>query len=211
MKSIWRGALVAMMVGLTTAAATNAQDTKFQIRVRGIAVAPTESATITVINGDVDIDVAYVPEVDLTLFFTPNLAAELILATTKHNAAAIGTDLGAVDLGSIWLLPPTLTLQYHFLPAGPFSPYIGAGGNLTFFYNADVPGTTVTDASYSTSGGFAVQAGADIAIGDGPWFVNVDAKKIFLSTDVELNDASILADVTIDPWVLGAGFGYRIR
>lgn len=28
------------------------------------------------------------------------------------------------------------------------------------------------------------------------------------SADVALNDASILADVTLDPWVFGVGLGY---
>jgi outer membrane protein len=198
-------------VVFVSASALSAQDTTWQIRVRGIGVIPNEEATITVIGGDVEVDNSYVPEVDFTFFFTPNVAAELILATSKHNAMAVGTTLGDVDLGSVWLLPPTLTLQYHLLPEGVVRPYIGAGGNLTFFYNVDVPGTVVTDADYSTAFGFALQAGADIALGDQGWFLNVDAKKIFLDTDVELNGASILADLTLDPWVIGVGFGYAFQ
>ena len=201
--------LALFAVALASASALGAQDVTWQVRARGIAVVPDESATITVINGDADVEAAYMPELDFTYFFTPNVAAELILATTKHDATAVGTSLGDVDLGSVWLLPPTLTVQYHPAPEAVVSPYLGAGVNLTLFYNAEVAaGSAVTDIDYSTAVGFALQAGADIPLGDQGWFLNVDAKKIFLRTDVELNAASILADLTLDPWVFGAGIGY---
>ncbi len=204
--------LLLIATALFSASAVSAQDAKWQIRVRAIAVVPDEEATISVIGGDVEVDNAYMPEVDFTFFFTPNIAAELILATTKHDAVAVGTTLGDVDLGSVWLLPPTLTLQYHLIPEGVVRPYIGAGGNLTLFYNVEVaPGSAVTEADYSTSFGFALQAGADIPLGDQGWFLNVDAKKIFLSTDVDLNGGSIMADLTLDPWVIGVGFGYAFQ
>ena len=195
---------------LVSVGALSAQDVRWQVRLRGIAVLPDEKATISVINGDVDVDNAYVPELDFTLFFTPNIAAELILATAKHTATAVGTDLGDVELGSVWLLPPTLTLQYHLAPEAVVSPYFGVGGNLTFFYNAEVaPGSPVTEIDYSTSGGFALQAGADVPLGDRGWLLNVDVKKIFLSTDVALNGGAIDADLTLDPWVIGVGLGYQ--
>lgn len=85
-----------------------------------------------------------------------------------------------------------------------------AHGHLTIFYNEDVPGTTVTEASYDTAFGFALQGGVDIPLSDGsPWMMNADAKKIFLNTDVGLNDDAITADVDIDPWVISVGIGYR--
>ena len=77
------------------------------------------------------VDNAYVPEIDISYFVTPNIALELIAATTKHDVGASD----GTDLGSVWLLPPTLTLQYHFAPTSRFSPYIGAGLNYTIFYN----------------------------------------------------------------------------
>ena len=71
-----------------------------------------------------------------------NIAAELILGTTKHDVKTTGSNLTAiggpasaeVDLGSVWLLPPTLTLQYHFYPTKTLKPYLGAGLNYTIFY-----------------------------------------------------------------------------
>jgi len=177
---------------------------------QGEMEAPDDAAVITPINGSTDISTAYVPEFDITYFLNSNLAVELILATAKHDVTAVGTDAGDVDVGSVWLLPPTLTLQYHLAPDGSVRPYIGVGANLTFFYNVDTPGTTVTEADYDTSAAFALQGGLDVPLGDSGWFFNIDAKKIFLGTDVALNGGAINADVTIDPWVIGAGFGIRL-
>jgi outer membrane protein len=84
-------------------------------------------------GADVDISTAFVPELDFTYFFSRNFAAELILATTKHNVEVPALE---TDLGHVWLLPPTLSLQYRFY-AGDLKPYIGAGINYTIFYGVD--------------------------------------------------------------------------
>jgi len=210
MKVFVRLAMAAAIAPLFLSAPVSAQDSPWQFRLRMIGVAPDDEATITPINGSSDISTAYVPELDITYFFSSNLSLELILATAKHDVTAVGTDAGDVDVGSVWLLPPTLTLQYHLAPDGGIRPYLGLGANLTFFYNVETPGTTVTEADYDTSGGFALQGGLDVPFGDSGWFFNLDAKKVFLGTDVALNGGAINADVTIDPWIIGAGVGVRL-
>jgi outer membrane protein len=122
------------------------------VRLRAISVVPDESATIQAIGGDVQISSAYVPELDFTYFFTKNVAAELILATTKHDVKAISTAVGDIELANVWLLPPTLTLQYHF-DGEVVSPYIGAGVNYTLFYNID-NGPVADEVSYGNTLGF---------------------------------------------------------
>ena len=67
------------------------------------------------------------PEVDLSYFFTDHLAAELIAPRTRHEISASGTAIGHVDVGSTYVLPPTLTVQYHFMPHARLSSYAGAG------------------------------------------------------------------------------------
>lgn len=178
------------------------------IRARAIAVVPDEDATISVIGGDVTVDTDYMPELDFTYFFTENIAVELILATTNHNAVAVGTALGDVPLGDVQVLPPTLTLQYHFPLGGRVKPYVGAGINYTMFFDATPAGGAITSISYGNGVGLALQAGIDIAIDD-HWLFNIDVKKIFLDTKVSINGGAIIADVDIDPWVVGIGFGYR--
>ena len=91
------------------------------------------------------------PEVDFSYFVTDNIAVELIAATTKHDLDWKNPN---VDLSSVWLLPPTLTVQYDFMPKERFSPHIGAGPNYTFFYN-EKPGATQS-ISYDNGLGYAL-------------------------------------------------------
>ena len=184
----------------------------FLIRVRGIGVFPSEDADLSVddtsISGDIDLGNEYVPELDFSYFISDNIALELIAAVTFHGVEAEGTPLGDVDLGEVGLIPPTLTLQYHFLPEKRFSPYVGAGLNYTIFF--DEEDGDATEISYDDSFGFALQLGIDYAI-SGRWSLNIDAKKIFLDTDAEVSvdEANIEADVDVNPWIIGLGVGYR--
>jgi outer membrane protein len=184
---------------------------KWQMRARLISIIPNESASIEAIGGDVSISTAYVPELDFTYFFTKNWAAELILGTANHDVEAINTAAGNIDLGDVWLLPPTLTFQYHY-PIGDFKPYIGAGINYTIFYSAD-QGPVADDVDYDNSFGLAFQVGFDYALND-KWFLNADLKQIFIQTDATVNATSALgatvgADVDINPLVLGVGIGFK--
>lgn len=178
------------------------------VRARAIYVMPDESADIS-IGGKPAIDNSVMPELDFSYFFTDNIAVELILAVTPHDVAVTGTDIGDVDAGDVTLLPPTLTLQYHFMPKEKMSPYVGVGINYTKFFDADVPsGGVITDIDYDSSFGLALQVGIDYAIND-RWLINVDVKKIWINTDVSINAGAVTADVDIDPWIFGFGFGYR--
>jgi outer membrane protein len=116
--------------------------------------------------------------------------------------------VGNIDLGDVKLLPPTLTLQYHFIPDGKFRPYIGAGVNYTVFFDDD-PGDA-TSIDYDNAFGFALQAGVDIGINE-HWAINFDVKKIWLSTDVSVRAlaTNVKTEVDIDPWLFGIGLAYR--
>ncbi|UGS20179.1 OmpW/AlkL family protein [Flavobacterium cyclinae] len=211
-----------MAMSLMTVNFVNAQDNeekttefkKWQVRLRALGVAPDESATIGIIGGDVAISNTIVPELDFTYFFTENFAAELILGTTKHDVQAINTAAGDVNLGSVWLLPPTLTAQYHFYTSENkvFKPYIGAGVNYTLFYN--VKSGDVADVKYDNALGYAAQLGFDLMVDD-TFFINLDVKRLFLSTDVTVDASnlapglSIPAEVDINPWLIGVGVGMK--
>lgn len=189
----------------------NGDYSKWQVRLRGLVITPDEGATIEAIGGDVDISSAFVPELDFTYFFSENWAAELILATSNHDVKAIGTAVGDIDLGDVWLLPPTLTLQYHFT-GGALKPYLGAGVNYTIFYGIE-EGPVADDIDYDSSIGLAFQGGLDFDLNN-DWFLNVDIKKIFINTDATINattalGATVGADVDINPLVIGFGIGRR--
>lgn len=196
---------------------------KWKVRARVIGVVPDEKSTIGIIGGSANVSNDIVPELDFTYFFTKNIAAELILGTTKHNVSSSGSDLTAVggatnsnvDLGSVRLLPPTLTLQYHFNQCNTqiIKPYVGAGINYTLFYDVK-SGNTVKGVKYDNALGYAVQAGFDLML-DEKFFINLDVKKLFLSTDVTVDASnlapglSIPASVDLNPWVFGMGVGMK--
>ncbi len=174
---------------------------RWQARLRLISVIPSPGDDLA--GADVDISTAFVPELDFTYFFTKNIAAELILGTAKHE---VEIEDGA-DLGHVWLLPPTLNLQYHFY-ADDFKPYVGAGVNYTFFYGVDEG--DFEDIEYDNSFGFSLQAGFDYNLND-KWFLNLDIKKLLLSTDVEVDtgEGKLPVEVDIDPLIIGVGVGMK--
>ncbi|MAK61201.1 MAG: hypothetical protein CMK09_09510 [Ponticaulis sp.] len=211
-------ALATALVGTTAAA----QDNPWQIRARALGVLPDESADLSVgtapLGGDVSIDDSLVPELDISYFFNENLSAELILGVTPHDvtATSVAAVGGAdVDIGDVWLLPPTLTLQYHFNAGGKFRPYVGAGLNYTIFFDEDA-GPVADSIDYDPSFGGALQVGLDVDMDGEPggWLFNVDVKKIWINTDVTVDfttalGATVNADVDINPTVVGVGFGYK--
>lgn len=181
------------------------------VRVRAIGVFPlNSSSSISGIGGTVSATDQAAPEIDFSYFVTDNIAFELIAATTRHDISAKSTAIGNVDVGSVWVLPPTLTVQYHFMPKERFSPYVGAGINATFFYGSSAAGPTVTSVSYSNNVGAAIQAGFDYNV-SGHWFANFDVKQIFLNTTANINTVlgPIKASTALNPLVIGAGIGYR--
>ncbi len=181
--------------------------TKWIVRARGIYVSPSTGDNLD--DAKVNISSTFVPELDFTYFINKNLAVELILATTKHNVD-VKADGDKIDLGHVWLLPPTLSLQYHFY-TGKFKPYLGAGVNYTFFYGID-EGNVVEGMDYDNAFGFSIQAGADYDLNE-KWFINVDLKRLFLSTDVEVDtgEGFLPVEVDIDPFIFGVGVGYRLN
>ncbi len=71
----------------------------WMIRLRGIGVIPGGSNRVTaggaaLAGAKVDMTNSVVPELDITYFFTPNIAAELILGTTPHTAKGKGAIAG---------------------------------------------------------------------------------------------------------------------
>ncbi len=181
----------------------------FMIRVRAAAVIPENlSSSVSLIGGHVDVTATPAPEIDFSYFLTSHIAAELIAASTRHDVSAVGTALGHVDVGSVWVLPPTLTLQYHVLPHGPVNPYVGVGLTAAFFYDSQPAGGAVKKFGLSNNVGPAIQAGVDVPLG-GRWYANFDVKQIFLNTTGRLDGGVIVARTALDPTVVGAGIGYK--
>lgn len=203
---------------LATPAFAEAGDTF--VRIRGIMVAPTESSggiLPTFPTEEVKVDNSIMPEIDITHMVSNNVGLELIAATTKHTASGkTGTTGGIGKLASTWVLPPTLTLQYHFAPEAKLRPYVGAGVNYTIFYS-EKPSAALetavgqTNVKMKNSFGWAAQAGIDIDLNE-KMFLNFDVKYIDIDTTARLATTAIgtqRVKVSLDPIVVGVGVGFR--
>ena len=189
-------ALASLLCGTAYA---QADEGPWMVRVRAVDLQSANKDSTTL---GLSINDKVIPEVDISYFFTKNIAAELILTVPqKHtlNSTTVGGDIGTLKH-----LPPTLLLQYHFDAPG-YKPYVGAGLNYTRFssVNLSVAGAEIDKSSV----GGALQAGVDIPLGKKMYF-NVDVKKIYISTDVYLSGAK-QGTFKVDPLLIGVGLGWR--
>lgn len=114
------------------------------------------------------------------------------------------------------VLPPTVTLQYHFAPNNQLKPYVGLGINYTHFFDENIPSRSLLSqpgdsVELDSSRGLAVQAGFDYAI-DEDWFINVDLKYIDIDTTARYKNTtagSVKVSTDIDPFIFGVGIGRR--
>jgi outer membrane protein len=208
-------AIVALVLAAGPAAAAQGD---FLVRLRAITVQPQEKVgpvlpTFPTSGGS--ITNAYAPEIDFTYMLTDHIGVELIAATTKHCIDGGGALAGVGRLACTWVLPPTLTLQYHFAPEGKIHPYVGAGVNWTMFYNEKAStqlNTAIgaTNVNLTNSFSFALQAGIDFDISE-KMFLNLDVKYVDMDTNARLTTGALVNNLRADinPLIVGVGVGWR--
>jgi outer membrane protein len=205
-KTLKQGATVLAMVcgaALPIAAQAQAQEGPWMVRIRALHLDSRNKDTTGL---DLSINNRWIPEVDVSYFFTPNIATELVLTYPQKQDLRAGGD----HIGSLKHLPPTLLLQYHLTNFGDFKPYVGAGVNFTRI--SDVHFSPAVKAALhpgldNSSVGAAVQIGFDYKIAPNVYF-NFDVKKVELRTDVKSGTTKV-GELKIDPWLIGVGIGYR--
>ena len=194
---------VALAAGLLGSAPLHAQEGPWMVRLRAVALQPADKSDAAPgIPADaIHVSSKTIPEVDISYFFTKNLAAELVLTVPQeHDVTLAGTKIGTFKQ-----LPPTLLAQWHFLPGQTVDPYVGLGANLTLISDVKLAnGALDLD---SSSVGPAAQAGADVKVAP-QWFVNVDVKYVQIRSDVKAGGAKVTT-VKVDPMLYGVGVGYR--
>jgi len=174
-----------------------------------VGVLPTNGGQVGVIGGRPEATNSASPLLDVTYFFTTNISANLIAATTRHEVRVRGSALGNVDLGHVWALPPTLSVQYHPMPQSRFSPYVGLGLNVTWFYgHGGGRAAAVNRVRVEPSLGVAPSIGFNYEIAPN-WVANLDLKWILMQPDVSVNSGTIRARADLNPFVLGATLRYR--
>ena len=195
-----------MLVVLTALASAQAlaQESPWLVRARAVHVDPDNKSTPIGGVGAADrleVSSKTIPELDISYFFTPHIAAELVVTyPQKHKAR-----LDGAEIGSFKHLPPTLSQQYHFAPDAVLSPYVGAGVNYTRMSSVkllDGAGDLEND-----SWGLSLQAGVNVRLNQ-HWSLNADLKKINLRSDVYVGGANA-SHLKVDPVLFGLGVGYR--
>lgn len=193
MKKLSMAAAALMLVSVQV----TAQESPWLVRARAVSL---QSANDDSTGLDLSVNNKTIPEVDISYFFSPNLAAELILTVPQKHTLKVG----GAEQGTLRHLPPTLTLQYHFTGFSGVKPYLGAGLNYTRFTDVQT-GAAGIDKS---STGFAFQAGLDFPI-DKKWSLNVDVKQVYIKTNVFLAGDQRPGEFKINPSLIGLGLGYR--
>ncbi|MFC7287963.1 OmpW family protein [Herminiimonas glaciei] len=203
-KSVLAIALCSLAALSSQAFAQQTQEGSWLVRVRAVNLDPANKSDPIGGVGASDrltINSKVIPELDISYFFTPNWATELVLTYPQKQKVS----LDGTQIGTFKHLPPTLTLQYHFTPEKTISPYVGAGINYTRISSVDLLNGAAT--LEKSSFGLALQAGVDFKI-DKNWSINLDVKKVQIRSDVN-TAAGQLSAVKVDPWLVGVGVGYR--
>lgn len=154
--------------------------------------------------GMINVEDGYSLGFNITYMATSNIGIELLGALPfKHNI-----ELGGTKVASTYQLPPTVFVQYHFMPTGSIHPYVGVGLNYTNFFSEKTKGAlSGSSVKLDDSWGVAGQLGIDVDVAPN-WFLNADVSYINIETDAKVNGVGIGA-VDINPWVVGLNVGTR--
>lgn len=194
---------IAAALAFSGLAAHAQQEGPWLVRVRALNLDPANKDSTGL---GLSIDKKTFPEFDISYFFTPHIAAELILTyPQKQTLSSNGS-----EIGSLKHLPPTLTAQYHFNPSGSIRPYFGLGINYTHFSSvkfSPAVNAALHPSIKNNSVGLAVQIGTDIEIGKN-LYLNLDVKKVKLDTKVYASGTQV-GTFKIDPLLVGIGLGMR--
>ena len=195
MKKTLLSTLILATLGMASAIAS-AQENPWMVRARAVSVEWANKDTAGAAG--VWAKDKTIPEVDISYFFTKNIAAELVLTYPQRVDIYSGTS----NIGHLNALPPSLLLQYHFTNFGQVKPYLGAGINVTHFgRNDSLAGNTISVDKYSI--GYAAQVGVDYMI-DKNWGLNLDVKYLQIGTNV-----SDIGELRLNPVTAGAGVTYK--
>lgn len=195
--------LLALAGGVALPFAVQAEESPWLVRVRAIDL-ESDNEDSTGLN--LAINNRIIPEVDISYFFTPQIAAELVLTYPQKQTIYSN----GAEIGKLKHLPPTLTLQYHFEKMREFKPYVGIGVNYTRFSSvhfSPAVQAALQPSLSKNSVGLALQAGVDFEFRKN-WYLNLDLKKVNIRTDVKSAGAKV-GEFKVDPWLLGVGVGMR--
>jgi outer membrane protein len=203
--------LVAAMAAVASLAPIAAQaqssnENPWMIRVRAVDVLYQNGQSGIASTSNIKATDQWIPEFDVSYFFTKNIAAELVLTWPQQ----VNITAGGANVGKVTALPPSLLAQYHFTDLGAFKPYIGAGINYTIFGNRqNFPALSNGVQVEPSSVGFVGQIGMDYML-DKNWGLNVDVKYATMATNIQaVSGGANLGKLTLNPWMPAVGVTYK--
>ena len=142
-----------------------------------------------------------------TYMFTPNWGLDILAAWPFDHDVKLDAGLGEDKIAEVTHLPPTVSVQYHFLPDSKWQPYAGLGLNYTYFFDEDVTDSGLqalgADLDVDGSFGFAAQLGLDYQFNE-KWLFHIDVRYIDINPDASLSvpeQAPLDYDLDINPMV----------
>jgi outer membrane protein len=202
-------AVVVASLAPISAQAQSSTENPWMVRVRAVDLLYQNGQSGAVQDLNVKAKNQWIPEFDVSYFFTKNIAAELVLTWPQQVNITAGQ--GNANIGKITALPPSLLAQYHFTDLGAFKPYVGAGINYTIFGNRqNFPALGNQVQVDQSSVGFVGQVGMDYMF-DKNWGLNLDLKYATISTNVTGTGglAGASGKLTLNPWMPAVGIAYK--
>lgn len=194
------------------AASVNPDESSSRINVGGSPVADTGVG----VDNDTQVGLT------LTYMVSSRVGVELLASTPfEHDVTLQGNGLSAyapagTTIASVEHLPPTLSLQYFFMPANSaWQPYAGVGINYWLVLDEELSSDAenalgASDLDVDDSAGLSLQLGMDYQLND-RWLLNAAVWKIDISTEASFDTAvgAVDVDIDVDPWVYMLSVGYR--
>ncbi len=152
------------------------------------------------------------------VFFNDNIASELslgfgVLRAKDSTISNISASYGAGNYKSkrkdIYMIPLTLTAQYHIAPFGAIRPYVGAGYHGAYLF-------TKSKAFKINNGhGPVLQVGVDFVAKDDT-LITFDIRQYYLKTKVIFKDGLVgnnrgfSSKTELNPLVFSVGLGFKL-
>ena len=171
----------------------------------GIHSVSPQGGNSTTTPGLLNVDDNARPTFTFEYFVADRIGIEVLAALPfEHDINLVGTG----KVAKTKHLPPTISLQYHFVNDSNITPFLGVGLNYTHFFDDKGVGVLAgTSVDLDDSWGLAAHAGVDFKVSD-RGSLRADVRYIDIETDVKVGGAPV-GKVKIDPFVFGLAYVHR--
>ena len=200
---------LAVAAALITPVTASAEQGDWLFRVGMSMLNPDSTNLENTAGGDIVVDSDISPTFNVAYMLTDHISTELFAGWPFTNGIDLKTEGGdKTRVGNVDILPPALTLNWHFNPDGTFRPYIGAGVNYTLFSGEELRGPLANNGlEIDDTIGATGQVGIDIGTSE-KVFVNLNARYVDMGADASVNGSDV-GTLDLNPWIYSVNLGFR--